>query len=143
MGTSKKRGVTWHYALDGQVRTWPFNHMRVSARLIFSENGLEAIADPKRMHRLRRSFASSWRNARWRDMQLAFLWWLAKGSNTLSMPVSMTDVMEFDVPALMVAAPVSVLHENEPDVSDEDDPDVDDDELVLHDEGEGVAHEDA
>ena len=66
----------WHYAVSAQVRTAPVRHLRLSAQLIFSENGLDLVDSVKRMHRLRRSFAKSWRNARWRDMLLAFLWWI-------------------------------------------------------------------
>jgi len=100
--------------------------------LIFSENGLDALGDVKRMHRLRRSFAKSWRNARWRDMQFAFLWWLADGRSEIELPVSHRDRMILNLPTKSFTSPVSVLHLGE-EVADEDDPDyefADWDELV-------------
>src|SRR5262249_14234410 len=104
-------------------RTSPVRHLRVSSRLIFSQNGLDAIEDVKRMHRLRRSFAKSWRNARWRDMQLAFLWWLASGHSEVKVPVSLEEVMILALPPAKFKSPVSVLHTGE-EPTDEDDPDV-------------------
>ena len=50
---------------------------------MFTEDGVTPIDSAKRMHRLRRSFAKSWRNAKWRDMLLAFLHWLSDGDREL------------------------------------------------------------
>jgi hypothetical protein len=123
IGLSEKRGIHWHYAVSAQVRTAPVRHLRLSAHLIFSENGLNAIEDDKRMHRLRRSFAKSWRNARWRDMQLAFLWWLAGGLSALDVPVSRDDRMRLTLPPVSFKSPVSAQHIGDA-PPDEDDPDV-------------------
>jgi len=123
IGQSEKRSAFWHYAISPQVRTSPVRHLRIASRLIFSQNGLDAIEDVKRMHRLRRSFAKSWRNARWRDMQLAFLWWLANGNSEIKVPVSPDDAMILAVPPMSFRSPVSVLHAGE-EPPDEDDPDV-------------------
>lgn len=126
VGQSGKRDVHWHYAITGQVRTAPLRHLRVSSRLIFSENGMDAIGDVKRMHRLRRSFAKSWRNARWRDMLAAFLWWLGEGKDHISLPVGHGQRLILGLPPVSFACPVLVVHEGEA-PPDEDDPDVDTD----------------
>jgi hypothetical protein len=123
VGKSDKRGVFWHYAVMGNVRTTPIRHVRISARLIFSENGMDAIGDSKRMHRLRRSFAKGWRNARWRDMLLAFLWWLSEGRAQIALPVSAKQKLVLEVPPLGFASAVSVVHTGE-EPPDEDDPDI-------------------
>ncbi|MCC6611668.1 MAG: toll/interleukin-1 receptor domain-containing protein [Burkholderiales bacterium] len=123
VGKSDKRDVFWHYAVMGNVRTAPVRHMRISARLIFSENGMDAIGDSKRMHRLRRSFARGWRNARWRDMLLAFLWWLAEADAQIALPVSAKQKLVWAVPPLSFASAVSVVHAGE-EPPDEDDPDI-------------------
>lgn len=62
IGTSNKRKVHWHYAVNAQVRSGPVQHLRVSSRLLFSENGMDLINDARRMHQLRRSFAKGWMN---------------------------------------------------------------------------------
>lgn len=126
IGVSAKRNVHWHYGINVQVRTAPVRHARLSARIIFTENGLDAIPDVKRMHRLRRSFAKSWRNARWRDMMLAFLWWVAAGQSEIALQVSESEQMILALPTASFMCPVSVLHAGEL-PPDEDDPDVEDD----------------
>ena len=142
IGVSAKRNVHWHYGINVQVRTVPVRHVRLSARIIFSENGLDAIGDVKRMHRLRRSFAKSWRNARWRDMMLAFLWWVAGGQSEIAVPVSDSQQMILTLPTATFSSPVSVLHSGEL-PPDEDDPDVEpdfwdeaSDEIVGEEEGQ-------
>lgn len=124
VGKSDKRDVFWHYGVTGNIRTFPVRHLRISARLIFSENGTDAIGDSKRMHRLRRSFAKGWRNARWRDMLLAFLWWLSEGKTQIALPVSAQHVLLAGVPPMSFGSAVSVIHEGE-ELPDEDDPDID------------------
>jgi hypothetical protein len=126
IGVSAKRNVHWHYGINVQVRTAPVRHARLSARIIFTENGLDAIADVKRMHRLRRSFAKSWRNARWRDMMLAFLWWVAGGQSEIAIPVSDSEHMMLALPTASFSCPVRVVHSGDL-PSDEDDPDVEPD----------------
>lgn len=126
VGQSEKRDVHWHYAVSGQVRTAPLRHLRISSRLIFSDNGIDAIADVKKMHRLRRSFAKSWRNARWRDMLSAFLWWLGEGEDQIALPIGPGEELHLLLPPVTFACPVLVIHDGE-EPPDEDDPDVDSD----------------
>jgi hypothetical protein len=135
IGVSAKRQMHWHYGISAQVRTAPARLLRLSGRLIFSENGLDALADVNRMHRLRRSFAKSWRNARWRDMLLAFLWWLGDGHSEIELRVSHRQRMVLALPTVSFTCPVSVLHVGE-EPPDEDDPDLELDEWdELEEEG--------
>lgn len=123
IGHSPKRNIHWHYAVSAQLRTSPFHHYRIAARLIFSNNGLDAIEDVHKSHRLRRSFAKGWRNARWRDMLCAYLWWLAEGRGTLNIPVGLAQKLTVGVPPMQFGCPVSVIESGQ--VSDDDDdPDV-------------------
>jgi hypothetical protein len=138
IGQSRKRGVHWHYAISGQVRTWPIQHLRIYSRLIFSENGLDPIASTKRMHQLRRSFAKSWRNARWRDMLTAFLWWLSGGQQVISLPVSGNYSLVLALPPLTFTSPVKVTHVGD-EPPDDDDPDIGEEEI----EDEEVEEEDS
>lgn len=121
IGVSGKRKVHWHYAINGQVRTTPMCFVRLCAGLVFSENGFNAIEDKKRMHRLRRSFAKSWRNARWRDMLSAFLWWIADGQSQIALPVSNEQSMILALPTKSFISSISVSHCGE-ELADEDDP---------------------
>ena len=126
IGQSGKRGIHWHLAMNAQVRTAPVAHIRLSPRLVFSENGMDAIDDVKRSHRLRRSFAKGWRNARWRDMLCAYLWWIADGKAEMHLPVGPSESISVSVPPMQFSCPVSVKEGNDV-LLDEDDPDVPDD----------------
>ncbi|HRI93432.1 MAG TPA: toll/interleukin-1 receptor domain-containing protein [Accumulibacter sp.] len=123
IGQSGKRGVHWHYAMNAQLRASPLWHLRVTPRLVFSENGMDAIEDAKRSHVLRRSFAKGWRNARWRDMLCAYLWWLADRKSELHLPVAAGEVIALAVPPMQFSCPVTVLEGDEL-PPDDDDPDI-------------------
>lgn len=140
IGQSGKRGVHWHYAVNAQLRTAPLRHLRLSARLVFTENGLDAIADTRRAHSLRRSFAKGWRNPRWRDMLCAYLWWLADGGAELLLPVGEQASISLTVPPMQFSCPVSVAESGDvPD--DEDDPEMPAEEWDDPIEGEGGQEE--
>jgi hypothetical protein len=114
--------------------------VKLAARLVFSDNGSDVIPDPLKMNRLRRSFAKGWRNARWRDMQGAFLWWIANGERSISLPVGHSTELVVALPPLQFVSPVSVKHGA--DIEDEDDPDVEFDEpeeMSRDEEGEEIA----
>lgn len=123
MGQSEKRNVFWHYGLNAQVRDYPKSHLRLAPRLLFSTNGIDVIDDPKRAHRLRRSFAASWRNARWRDMLLAYLWWISGGANEIVLPLSAKESLAAALPPYSPMARFGVHEIGDVEV-DDDDPDI-------------------
>lgn len=123
VGHSEKRHVHWHYAINAQLRTGPLPHIRLAARLVFSQNGLDAIGDAKKAHVLRRSMAKGWRNARWRDMLCAYIWWLVDGKSELRLPVAPGENISAHVPPMSFGCPVSVIKADS-EALDEDDPDV-------------------
>ncbi len=123
-GFSKKRQIHWHYGFSPQMSTWPEPHIKLRGNLIFTENGETVIDDVKKMHRLRRSFTKSWRNARWRDMMLALLYWISDGAEFLIIPFGEEKSAVLAIPPLTFTSPVSMQVENEEaDPEDEDDPD--------------------
>lgn len=122
-GFSNKRSVYWHFGIRIQIHSRPPRHARLLNTLIFTSDGRKPLSDPKRMHRLRRSFARSWRNPRWRDMLLAFLCWLSDSGEEIRMPVSSKEEMVFALPPMSWLAPVSIPAEPgyvEPDLDDPD-----------------------
>lgn len=122
-GHSVKRNVFWHFGATTAFRCRPFPHARFKSRLLFTENGLALIKDPRRMHRLRRSFAKGWRNARWRDMVLAFLYWVGDGQTVLTAPFSSEGNLVLSLPPLSFSSPVAISDASGTDV-DSDDPEV-------------------
>lgn len=114
--------MNWHFGVSVAARTGPIRHVRVIGRLVFTTDGQTLFDDPGRMHRLRRSFAKTWRNARWRDMLLAFLYWLAEGNGELVAPTSSVDNLVPRLPPITWMAPVSMPIETETEEADDDDP---------------------
>lgn len=123
-GHSARRNISWHFGVSTAFRSRPFPHVRVKSRLVFTADGCTPISDSKRMHRLRRSFAKSWRNARWRDMMLAFLYWVGDGTTVLNVPCGSGEDLVLSLPPLSFSSPVSVSDASCLD-EDSDDPDID------------------
>jgi TIR domain-containing protein len=122
-GTSTKRGVRWHFGISPSFNGVPFHHIRLKSRLIFTQDGNNPLDSAVRAHALRRSFAKGWRNARWRDMLLSFLYWFGDGTTVVDVPVGPDQALVLSLPPLAFGCPVGV--EDAADISqDEDDPDV-------------------
>ena len=109
IGYSEKRLLHWHYGITPKPRVSPFLHVRLVSRVIFSKDGRTPIDNPKRMHRLRRSMTKSWRNAKWRDMLLAFLYWLSDGQKHFHVPVGSEVLLSLHLPPVIFSSPVSIL----------------------------------
>lgn len=135
-GFSAKRNVYWHFGVSAAARVSPVRHVRITSRLVFTSDGKKPLDDPGRMHRMRRSFAKSWRNPRWRDMLLAFLHWLAKGKDELLIPIGSSDVLMLRLPPIQFVAPVSIPPTEDRGVIDEDDPSEDESEIEAVDSDE-------
>jgi hypothetical protein len=139
-GRSEKRNVDWHFGVSVAARFAPDAHARLFSHLIFTDDGLKTIVGADRMHRLRRSFAKGWRNPRWRDMLLAFLFWLADGRSRLVLPTSAHDGFVLSLPPLIFTAPVSIPVSTESQESDDDDPAIEE-EPRSEEELEDIAEE--
>jgi hypothetical protein len=134
-GYSEKRKLHWHFGISAFYRGGPLRHYRIKTHLLFSEDGT-TILPGKRMHRVRRSFAKAWRNARWRDMLLALLYWLSEGESLLRIPLHLDDDLLIEVPPIFYTSPVSIQEGDAID-QDLDDPDIEFlDEELLEDEEE-------
>lgn len=126
-GYSAKRRVHWHFGVSVAARSGPVRHVRVISRIIFGADGQTAFDDPKKMHRLRRSFAKGWRNARWRDMLLAFLQWLSDGRSNLPISVSSDEALILALPPAQWTSKVSIPLAGDDQEPDEDDPGIEED----------------
>ena len=87
VGRSEKRGVYWHFAVEGA-----YDHasqsLRLKSHVVFSEDGINPIPAPAKQHSLRRGFCRNWWNDRWRTLLQAFSYRLAKGELEFGLPVS-------------------------------------------------------
>jgi hypothetical protein len=121
VGRSKKRGFHWHYGVTCWARSAPVRHIRVAGRVVFTSDGHSPIGDARRLHRLRRSFCRSWRNDKWRDLLLAFWFWLGEGSAIVDVPMGEGAALRLRLPPLLFDAPFGI------DAADDKSPGSDDD----------------
>lgn len=104
VGRSKKRGFHWHYGVSCWARTAPIPHIRVAGRVVFTSDGTNPLGDARRLHRLRRSFCKSWRNAKWRDLLLTFWHWLGDGASAIDVPMGEGAIMKLRLPPMIFDA---------------------------------------
>jgi TIR domain len=135
-GFSGKRKIYWHFGISPSFRSVPILHVRLKPRLIFTEDRETALSSHARAHRLRRSFAKGWRNARWRDMLLALLFHLSDGSTLIDLPLGARESFVLTIPPLTFKSPVSVSELTSRADEDPDDPDVEFDDSEETDEEE-------
>jgi hypothetical protein len=100
IGKSDKRGFYWHFGVTCSARSAPMRHIRVGARVIFTTNGVDLYGDAARLHRLRRSFCKGWRNDKWRDLLLTFLYWIGGGAEFLDIPFGEDAIMRLRLPPI-------------------------------------------
>ncbi|MCG7867494.1 MAG: toll/interleukin-1 receptor domain-containing protein [Candidatus Thiodiazotropha taylori] len=139
IGELEMGNVHWHYGISFAIHTRPFPHITLKSRVIFTKDGSEPIGNTDYMFQLRRSKTKSWRNARWRDMMLAFLYHLLKGKSELQIPFGQDASMTAAIPPIMMEAPITVKEMDEEeggasveeDVIEFDDLDDDADEISI------------
>ena len=123
-GASEKRKVQWHFGITSQYRAGLVPYFLAAHADCCSRRMEKPHCQGKRTHRMRRSFAKGWRNAwhRWRDMLLAFLFWLSNGESLIRLQVAPESDIKVELPPLMFVSPVSVSEGEGEDV-DEDEED--------------------
>ncbi|MDR3474077.1 MAG: toll/interleukin-1 receptor domain-containing protein [Devosia sp.] len=109
VGESQVRRVYWHYGISCWARTSPVRHLRVGARVFFTTDGEALVGDPRRMHKMRRSFCKSWRNDKWRDLLLTFWHWISEGKEHLDISLGGTAVLTLALPPMTFEAPFGIL----------------------------------
>lgn len=140
-GISEKRKVQWHFGISSQYHGGPLRYFRLRTRLLFSEDGKTALPG-KRTHLMRKSFAKGWRNARWRDMLLTFLFWLSDGESVIRLPLHSEDGLLAEVPPLMFVSPVGVSEGEEEDLNNDDETSEDESSEEFTDEDEELEDQD-
>lgn len=118
----------WHFGVSCKPWLSPIPHVRLLPRILFSEDGFTPLDDVKYMHRLRRSVPRSWRNERWRDLLLAFVFWCAKGENHIEVKTGSDSFLKLAAPPVSMACPVSIREEG---VAVDEDVDIEADDPVF------------
>jgi hypothetical protein len=122
-GRSTVRGFHWHYGVTCWARTAPVRHMRIAGRVIFTSDGREPIGDARRLHKMRRSFCKGWRNDKWRDLLLAFWFWIAEGALFVDVPLGEGEALRMRLPPMSFDAPFGITAPNDAGESDDEEDD--------------------
>lgn len=112
---SMLRGIArkkiWEYGVSVHPSLFPYPHMRLKGRVLFSDIGEHktpiAIPDPKAQFRLRRSICSAWRNKAWHGRLMAFLELLAGDSPYLGLAVGAASSITIDAMPVQFTASVT------------------------------------
>lgn len=117
---SMLRGVArkkiWEYGVSVIPSLFPYPHMRLKGRVLFSDIGEHnkpiAIPDPKNQFRLRRSICSAWRNKAWHGRVMAFMELLAGDSPYVDLAVGSGGSITLDAMPIQFTAPVTARQTN-------------------------------
>ncbi len=118
--SSMLRGVArkkiWEYGVSVVPNLFPFPHMRLKGRVLFSEIGKRnkprIIQDTKTQFRLRRSVCSGWRNKAWHGRVMAFMELLAGDSPYVSLAVGSGGSITLDAMPIQFTTPVTARQSN-------------------------------
>jgi hypothetical protein len=126
MLTNIAAGKVWQYGISATIWFWPVPHIRLKARVLFSElAGKEAgsvFDDAEKQHRFRRSVCKGWRNKQWHGRLMAFCELLSNGKEELALPVSSDAAVTVQASPILFTAPVTTIRPDEmPDDAEEQD----------------------
>jgi len=88
VGRSERNKVHWHLAMKVNVSLGPPALVRFKPYVCFSEDGLNAINDPKKTSPIRKRFCKNWWNEHWRQLQVAFCVFLSGEADRLEIDLS-------------------------------------------------------
>jgi TIR domain len=112
VGWSERRKVFWHFAVEAKPVLTEMPHYLLKEHIIFTTDGLTPIDSKEKMHLLRRRFCKSWWNDRWRDMLIAFTFWLSqRGASRLA--VGAGQEVSVDNKLMALLSPVSIATEQD------------------------------
>ncbi len=111
---SKKK--VWEYGVSAIPSLFPYPHLRLKGRVLFSDLG-EArkaivISDKRVQFRLRRSVCSGWRNKAWHGRVMAFMELLAGESPYVDLAVGSGDRITLDAMPIQFTSPVTARQTN-------------------------------
>ncbi|WP_316173163.1 toll/interleukin-1 receptor domain-containing protein [Bradyrhizobium sp. SZCCHNRI2049] len=120
------KGHIWQFGVTAMPYFWPFWHLKLKSRVLFSvdNNTAEGIGidDARKLHRLRRSICKGWRNKQWHGRMLAFLELLSGESAYIRLALSANAALLIEAAPMLFTSPVSTAL---PDVLDADEEEAD------------------
>jgi hypothetical protein len=97
----------WHFAVSAKPIHWPRLAYVIRSHVIFSRDGINAMANSEIMHRARRSQCKDWWNDDWRDRILCFMDWLRGQDESIYIKVSSKEYIHVSARPISLTSPVS------------------------------------
>jgi len=94
-GKSERYKVNWHLAMMVNIDLGPPGFVRFKPYICFSDNGT-LITDPKRTTALRRRICKTWWNKQWRQLQQAFIAFLANDCDEIVVTLDGLEQLRLD-----------------------------------------------
>jgi hypothetical protein len=130
--TLKKR--YWHLGIEAKFLRIPQKVFAIRTHVAFSDDGGAVWDDHKKMHRARRRQCKMWFNAKWRDMMLCAVSWLAEGQDEIVLEVGSDAEITVSAVPIALNSPVSYKRsENAVEPENQSDEDSEVEEEVLDD----------
>ena len=139
VGRSERNRVFWHLAMKVTVVLGPPAFVRFKPYVAFSDDGQVAITDPKRTTPIRRRFCKNWWNQHWRQLQEAFVAWLADGQTDCVIPLDGDQKLILAGRLLQLTAQRHIVGDLQfqDDDDDPDEPEDDEDDGIFGADAEG------
>lgn len=112
VGRSEKRKVHWHLGVIGRFKAGKPYVLQMKMRVIFTEDGRDALVPIERMTELRRAFCKNWWNDRWRSLQTGLAAWLCQGQAVISLHQGDCGVIELGSRPQVFLAPIAISEED-------------------------------
>ncbi|WP_316195288.1 MULTISPECIES: toll/interleukin-1 receptor domain-containing protein [unclassified Bradyrhizobium] len=118
------RGHIWQFGVTAMPYFWPFWHLKLKSRVLFSVDNNTAeglgINDVRKLHRLRRSICKGWRNKQWHGRMLAFLELLSGESAYIRLALAANTGLLIEAAPMLFTSPVSTTLPNVLDADEEE-----------------------
>lgn len=121
---SKKRQKVWEYGVSAIPSLFPYPHLKLKARVLFSQlspsEKSNSINDHRAQHRLRKSMCSGWRNPVWNGKLMAFVKKLSGENPFFELPLGAGVSVTLDSMPIQVISPVTAGQINQLNQFDEE-----------------------
>jgi hypothetical protein len=118
------KGHVWQFGVTAMPYIWPFWHLKLKSRVLFSINNDTQIGipidDPRKLHQLRRSICKGWRNKQWHGRLHAFLELLSGDSAYIRLPLAKNAALVIEAAPMLFTSPVSTALPNLMDADEEE-----------------------
>jgi hypothetical protein len=105
------KGQVWEFGVSALPAFWPFPHIKLKSRVLFSpplrDDAGDPFGDARKQHRLRRSVCKGWRNKQWHGRLMAFIEMLSGDSASIVLPLGASAAIRLEAAPILFSSPIS------------------------------------